>query len=353
MQRRDPLHERQRTDEALHEERTRTDQEMTARAAAAGGTADEVIRVARERAQEVLDNARVRSEHDAPISPEQALARSREDELLATEYAAADRALDDERLRRQLAIRQLLAVERLATDEMLTRERASVDARSVDRAVLDLLVHDLRSMLSTVSLNAATIVIAADKGEPVRLLVDLASNIQRAVAQVDILLGDLQELAAIESGRARVLRAETELVDLVRTAVDIHHAAAEANGVTLAVALPAPPLVVSIDAPRVMRVLINVIANALKFTPRGGSVTVEATRLAGAIEIAIADTGPGIPAELRESIFDRFCQGVDAHGRGLGLGLYIARTIVEAHGGRIWVDGDSRRGATFRIHLPA
>jgi signal transduction histidine kinase len=155
-----------------------------------------------------------------------------------------------------------------------------------------------------------------------------------------VLLGELQELATIEGDRARIVRADADLCEVVRAAVEINGAAAAANGIALAATLLPGRFVASVDAPRLMRVLVNLIANALKFTPAGGCVTVELTRGDGAIELAVADTGPGIAPELHEGIFERFRQGDNA------------RAIVEAHGGRIWVDSVPGSGATFRVRLP-
>ncbi|MFO7895226.1 MAG: ATP-binding protein, partial [Longimicrobiales bacterium] len=108
------------------------------------------------------------------------------------------------------------------------------------------------------------------------------------------------------------------------------------------------------DAHRIGQVLDNLMGNALKFTPRGGTVTLTAgPGDDGWVRIAVADTGPGIPAGDRERIFDRFRQLDGGDRRGVGLGLTIARAIVEAHGGAIGVESEPGRGATFWFTLPA
>ncbi|MBV8757530.1 MAG: HAMP domain-containing histidine kinase [Deltaproteobacteria bacterium] len=353
MERRDPAQEREQTDESLDLERARTDHELAKRTAASGEAADDVIRIARERAAAVLATARKREDQREGLTAEDVLARAAEDAVLATEYDAADLALRDERERRRLAVRQLLALERRATDVRLNLERTTVDDTMVERAMVDVLVHDLRSMLSTISLSAAAIILAVDKGAATGQVHDLALHIQRATAQGDLVLGDLQDLASISEGRMQMVLDDSDVVEVIRTAVDIHLAAATANGITLTAKLPAEPVIASIDAPRFMRVLVNLITNALKFTPKGGTVTVDLVRPDGAIEIAVTDTGPGIPAEMHESIFERFRRGPVAGTRGLGLGLYIAREIVSAHGGRIWVESTPGAGSTFRVRLDA
>ncbi len=353
MERRDPADERQRTDRSLERERSRTDDEIARRAEASGEAADEVLRIARERAAEVLSLARSREDRHAPLTADEILARAAEDAVLATEYEAADLALRDERQRRRLAVRQLLALERRATDVTLKLERASIDDTMVERAMVDVIVHDLRSMLSAVSLGAASIILAVSKGQPVELLVELATQIQRATAQSDVLLGDLQDLATIAEGRMRVKPTTTDMLAVVRTALEINQAAAAANGVTLTGHLPDEPVIASLDAPRFMRVLVNLLTNALKFTPRGGSITVDVIRRDAKVEVAVSDTGPGIAEALHEAIFERFRRGPNIGARGLGLGLYIAREIVAAHGGRIWVESAPGAGATFRVQVPA
>ena len=312
-----------------------------------------VIRLARERAQAVLDISQRADDAHAPVTADDLMRRAHDDALLASEYAAADLALRDERARRRLAVRQLLALERRATDIMLTLERTHVDDTMVDRSLLDVLVHDLRSMLSAVALNAAAIVLAADKGEPVSLLVQLATNIQRATAQTDVLLGDMHELATMQEGKAKISRASADVVEVVRTAVEINASAAAANQIAFVTSLPASAIELSIDAPRFMRVVVNLLTNALKFTPSGGTIRVEVARKDREVEITVADSGPGIAPELHEAIFQRFRQGPNAGARGLGLGLYIARAIVEAHGGRIWVESTPGSGSTFTIRMLA
>jgi signal transduction histidine kinase len=112
------------------------------------------------------------------------------------------------------------------------------------------------------------------------------------------------------------------------------------------------------DRDRIDQVLTNLIENAIKYSPDGGPITVSAERRGGEVEVRVADTGIGIPAEHRENVFERFYQADDDAGRrrfgGLGLGLYISRAIVDAHGGRIWVAANSEAptGSVFGFRIP-
>jgi signal transduction histidine kinase len=110
---------------------------------------------------------------------------------------------------------------------------------------------------------------------------------------------------------------------------------------------------VSADRDRVLQVLSNLLGNALKFTAGGGTVTVSVHLEEGAIRFAIGDTGPGIASENLDRIFDRFWKDESAGRRGTGLGLFIVRGIVEAHGGGVWVESELGRGSTFFFTLPA
>jgi signal transduction histidine kinase len=96
----------------------------------------------------------------------------------------------------------------------------------------------------------------------------------------------------------------------------------------------------------------NLVGNALKFTPRGGCVSVGGYVEPGEVRVIVADTGPGIPEEQRERLFDRFWQARGADSRGLGLGLHIAKGIAEAHGGRLWVESTIGSGSSFHFAMP-
>jgi len=239
-------------------------------------------------------------------------------------------------------------------DELLKRSFVAAGAPAgIAQTTFEAIIHDLRSMLSAVSVSASTIVVGATQGQPASLFAELGHGIQQATAQMDLLLADLQELAAIDGHRTRTRLAPGDLIEVVRSAVEIHHPAATANRLTLAARLPPGPLVVQIDAPRFTRVIANLLINAIKFTPAGGTITVEVAQIGAVVEVAVSDTGPGIAPEQYETIFERFRQGPTVgRVRGVGLGLYIARSIVLAHAGRIWVESVPGQGATFRVRLP-
>jgi signal transduction histidine kinase len=124
------------------------------------------------------------------------------------------------------------------------------------------------------------------------------------------------------------------------------------RGSTLICKPPAPGIVATFDHDRIVQVLSNLLSNAMKFTPPGGTVSLLVARSAGDIELAVKDTGAGISAQALPRVFNRFWQGSSEPGAGLGLGLYICEKIIAAHSGRIWVESEPGRGTTFRFTLP-
>jgi signal transduction histidine kinase len=133
--------------------------------------------------------------------------------------------------------------------------------------------------------------------------------------------------------------------------VDSFRAQAAASGISLVEVL-APALVAAFDHARILQVLINLLGNAIKFTPADGKVVVRVERIEDEIRFAVSDTGVGIPTESLEAVFERFRQVNANDRRGVGLGLYIARCIVRGHGGRIWAESKTGEGSTFCFTLP-
>jgi signal transduction histidine kinase len=111
-------------------------------------------------------------------------------------------------------------------------------------------------------------------------------------------------------------------------------------------------IVADLDHDRILQVLSNLIGNSLKFTPNGGTIELSARKQETQVEISVTDNGPGIPEDAKEQIFERFSQLKRNDRRGLGLGLFISKWIVEAHGGHIWVTSEVGKGSTFSFTLP-
>ncbi len=212
--------------------------------------------------------------------------------------------------------------------------------------------HELRTPLSVLQGNLQAIlddVYPLEKAEISRLY-DQTRLLSRLVE-------DLRELALADAGKLHMNLQPTDLGQVLRGTVDHWAPAAEQAGVRLAVQAAGLPLVQA-DPDRVAQVLNNLLANALRYTPGGGSITMTASTTPEGVEVAVADTGEGIASEALPHIFDRFWRTdrSRSHGEhwtgGSGLGLSIAQSLVRAQGGRIWAESTPGKGSTFRFTLP-
>jgi signal transduction histidine kinase len=218
--------------------------------------------------------------------------------------------------------------------------------------------HDLRTPLATTRAMVESIVdgVVTEPAEVQRYL-DL---IQREVQHLSRLIDDLFELSQIESGSLKLQLAPTRLGELVSETLDAFQAQAQDRGVIIEhAALPdLPP--VDADAERLQRVLRNLLDNALRHTPAGGKVRVVAVSQDGEARVSVIDSGSGLAPDEMERVFERFYRGERARSRtdgagrapGAGLGLAIARGLVQAHGGRIWAEASPSGGAVFAFTLP-
>jgi two-component system OmpR family sensor kinase/two-component system sensor histidine kinase BaeS len=209
--------------------------------------------------------------------------------------------------------------------------------------------HELRAPLSVVQGNLRAIlddVYPLDKAEISRLYDE-----SRLLAR---LVDDLRELALADAGQLGLHLRAVDLVGVIQKTLESLTPAAEAQGVNLAVRLPDDLPPVQADPDRVAQILRNLLLNALRHTPAGGSIAVSATRRREMAEVAVADTGEGIAPEDLPYIFERFWRADPARARTgcTGLGLSVAQSLVEAHGGRIWAQSNLGHGAIFRFTLP-
>ena len=351
-----PNQPRHVTDSKLAAERACADDELLERSTALGETADDVIERARDRARLVLQLARKREDQvldaanaDAADKAQILDARDLADAVIRTEYAKADAALFDERSEQRRAIIQLLAHERAETDRMLRVERRAADRLLAGRDdMLALVAHDLRGQLSTMLVRTAVVLMKPQQ----QIIVDNMEALQRSIARMDLLLTDLLDVASMELGRMRIELVPTDLADVVVAELAVHRPAAEARKVELTLDVRHAPIMLEIDPAKVSRALMNVLTNAVKFTPAGGRVEVVVERRATEACISVKDSGPGIAPDQLEAVFEKFSRS-DAQSRGYGLGLFIARALVNAHGGRIWAESELGEGSTFHIGLPA
>jgi PAS domain S-box-containing protein len=237
-----------------------------------------------------------------------------------------------------------------------TVARDITERRELERMkgeIVSVVSHELRTPLTSIRgalglLAAGLLRSQPDKGE--RMLEIAVSNTDRLVR----LINDILDLERLESGKMTLEKRTCAASGLMTQAADSVRDLAEKAGVTLSVSLHSARLWV--DPDRIIQALINLLSNAVKFSPRGKTVWLTATRRADQILFQVKDQGRGIPQEKRENIFERF-QQVDASDRrekgGTGLGLPITRSIVQQHGGRIWVESTLGQGSTFSFTLPS
>jgi two-component system phosphate regulon sensor histidine kinase PhoR len=210
--------------------------------------------------------------------------------------------------------------------------------------------HELRTPLASIRLLADTLQAGALSNPTVAP--DMLAKINAEVDALSQLARELLDLALIESGQMPLKLAPTDLHDLAQAQVERFSPRAQHKGLTFVMDI-APGTLALADGEMVGRVLSNLLHNAYKFTPSGGQVSLSAQREDDNVIVSVADTGPGIPPNELNRIFERFYKVDRARGQsGTGLGLAIARHIVEGHGGRIWAESAPGHGATFRFTLP-
>jgi signal transduction histidine kinase len=157
----------------------------------------------------------------------------------------------------------------------------------------------------------------------------------------------------MESGKLNVVPAQQDAARLLVETMESFQLTAAARNVVMSSEIPQGELLAVFDYDRVLQVLTNLIGNAMKFTKAGGCIALRLAPIKGGIQVTVSDTGCGIAAEHIETIFERFSQAAQADRRGLGLGLYISRCIIEAHGGKIWAESEPGKGSSFHFTLPS
>jgi signal transduction histidine kinase len=219
---------------------------------------------------------------------------------------------------------------------------------------LAIVSHDLRNPLSSIRMSAGLLLRELPGAEggserPRRRL----EAIQRATEHMRRLIEDLLDVSRLREGTLALEVRPVGAGELLEEVRQMMHPLADEMQVHLEVHGGAVgEAVVACDRERALQVLSNLVGNALKFTPEGGRVTVRAWREGEQVAFEVRDTGPGIPLEEQPRLFERYWQAERKGSRGAGLGLYIARGLVELHGGRIWVESRPGQGARFTFTLP-
>lgn len=227
--------------------------------------------------------------------------------------------------------------------------REAVELR--DR-VLAVVSHDLKSPLTAIDLGAAVLQ-EMDRVKSDPMIDKQIKMVRRNAGRMSRMIGDLLDMSSIQSGRLRLELSHCSVVTLLLECVEAQAPMAREKGIDLRseVRLDASS-VTRCDRDRIFQVLSNLLGNAIKFCQQGDRVTLIAERRVNDACIRVVDTGPGIPAEDQPHVFELFWKGRAGEKRGIGLGLFIARGIVEAHRGRMWVESTPGRGSSFAFTLP-
>jgi PAS domain S-box-containing protein len=250
----------------------------------------------------------------------------------------------------------LHVVEDLARRAATAVEHAKLfqDAQDAIRArdeILGVVSHDLKNPLNVIQLTTSFLLEQAEdrRSDNVQKL----ALIQRASGQMNQMVQDLLDISSLEAGRFLLAPVDQDVTSMVAEAKALLRPIAEQKSVSFECSVEEHLTTLRIDTHRMLRVISNLVGNAIKFTPAGGTVTLTAERAGDEVRFTVVDTGPGIPAEHLSHVFDRYWQARAGDRRGAGLGLAIAKGVVEAHGGRIWAESPSGGGAVFVFTVPS
>jgi signal transduction histidine kinase len=375
---------RAHTDASLDAERTRADSGESRSEEVARQELDDLIERDRILADARLLRHRDSVDHllarDRSVSPSKAggsVAQERRiaDEGKKTEREEMDAYVQGERQRSDLVVeterrkqelhRTQLDACRQDTNDQLSSERHDSDTAVVDLDhtkdalalsegqqgryddILGMVTHDLRSPLAVIAMGAEAI--AMDTQEPSTRRV--AQHMTRAAARMERLTADLIDAVRIQSGILRITKRPQGLEALLTEVFKTYEPLCENRALTFKIDMPATAIFASLDYDRIVQVLSNLLGNAMKFTPHGGTVTLHVRQRAQQVEFSLSNSGPGISPGNLLHIFERFWQ-IDSQRRGLGLGLYICKMIVEGHGGTIAAESELGKGVTIRFTLP-
>ena len=385
--------ERGHTDQSLNQERERTDESLSDVRKANELKTDATLKTNRQAADaartqtrsDIDSDLKDLRDHKAGRSSEgkkmehltDALLReqrSQNEDAVTNERFEMDAAIREERAQTQAALLQMLSKERKSTDANLhsERERTDLETRlSVQRLnteqashvatkaelttrdeFLAIVSHDLRNpigaVLSYMDLLAEDESLSGISDEA-RYWIEV---VKRNAATSLRMISDILDMERIADGKLDLEFRKQRLDLLVDEVLETFLRAAATKKIKLQ-AVPVPlGLAIVFDHDRILQVLSNLVGNAIKFTPVGGVISVEAFDRHDQVEIAVSDSGPGIPETDRKKIFERYAQLKNKDRQGLGLGLYISMMLIQQHGGRMWVEPAPDHGSSFRFTLP-
>jgi PAS domain S-box-containing protein len=217
--------------------------------------------------------------------------------------------------------------------------------------ILRTISHDLRNPLTAILGQAQLVLRAEEKRSADERTLRSLDGIIASAKRMNLMIGDLVELAQLESGQLPLERQEVELRTLLEAMLDRNRGIWSLQRIKVAMGRDLPP--VNADPVRLERVFTNLISNALKYSPPAGEVIISAAENNGYMQVAVTDKGQGVPAEDLPHLFERYYRASGVRKtEGLGIGLYSSKMLIEAHGGRIWVESQPGEGSTFYFTIP-
>lgn len=257
---------------------------------------------------------------------------------------------EDETLLISFANQAALALERGRLAEAATKAAALAESDELKSVLLAAVSHDLRTPLAVIK-TSATSLLDSSVAWSAEERIDFLHAIDEETDRLTRLVQGLLDLTKIESGALRPNKEWSDVAEVIEDVGERLRRRAEASGHCLELGVESDLPIIAFDYVEIAQALINLIENALTHTPPGTRVTVSARKAASAIEIAVADNGPGIPARELTRVFEKFHR-LNESRAGSGIGLAIAKGFVEANGGAIWAESRPGAGATFRFTLP-
>ena len=382
--------ERDRTDSSLSAERESTDRSLKNARNQAEIATDENLLAARSQARREETASRQDSdlEHKKVNKDRRSVPADdvRDDARMLTERARADLATEKERLNTEAAIKQEREIKQGLVHIFVSKERAQTDLHlGEERSQTDIEVERVSSLLSkekvTHSKTKAALttrdeflaIVSHDLRNPIGAVFSCAEMLledsryekmdsemrnwiefmKRNSAAAVNLISDILDMERIAEGKLTLQLQEYPILPVVQESMENFILSASNKSILLRSKVKNDIGKAVFDRDRIKQVLENLIGNAIKFTPEGGTIVLDAVKKDNIVLISVCDSGPGIPPEKRNNIFERFAQIGVKDRRGLGLGLYISKMLVEEHHGKIWVESQSGKGSTFWIAIPA